>query len=504
MNYDVVFVNGRLLDGTGGPWTRADVAVLGDRIARVGDLGEYEAGERIDIDGLYIAPGFIDVHSHAAGGLDSEERSVALPHIAQGVTTVIVNPDAGGPINMAGQRKRLELRGIGVNVGLMIGHGSLRRRVVGLDDREATADELDAMKGLVTRAMDEGAFGVTSGLFYTPGKFAPTSEVVEICKPAGQAGGVYASHIRDESNYDVGLIASVQEVIDISRDAKLPGIVTHIKALGPGVWGQSREVVAMINAARNEGLEVWADQYPWEASSTGLTAALVPAWARDGGRKGFLKRMQAEGTRAKIRAGVVENLARRGGAERIYISRCKENSNYEGKYLSELAADAGSDPVDFALKMLVAGSPKIVSFNMSDEDIERFMVQPWTMTSSDGGLPTKTAPSHPRSYGSYARKIHRYVVKKPVLDLATAIRTMSYLPASVFRIADRGHLRAGAYADLVVFDPNLVVEKATYDDPHQLAEGMTHVLVNGEFALRDGEFTKAKAGRVLNRKESPR
>jgi len=345
--------------------------------------------------------------------------------------------------------------------------------------------------------MEEGAFGLSSGLFYAPGSYAELDEVVALAEIAAEYGGLYSSHIRDEADYGIGVVASVDEVIAVARAAGIPGVVTHIKALGPNVWGESTTIVQRIEAARAEGVEMYADQYPYEASSTGLVAALVPRWAQAGGR--FEERMGDPETRARIRTEMVENLARRGGAARIQFT--SGGPSMEGRTLQDLATEQGVDPIDVSIEILTGGGPgSIISHNMHIDDVVTLMVQPWTMTSSDGGIPAfGVGKPHPRSYGAFPRKIRRYALDEGFVTLAQAIRSMTGLPATVFRIADRGILREGAFADIAVFDLDRLTDRATYTNPHQYAEGVVHVVVNGELALRDGTPTNALAGRVLRR-----
>ena len=480
--FDLVIRNGRVLDGAGNPWLRADIGVRGDRIAALGRIEAARARLVIDAAGQLVTPGFIDVHSHAAEGLSRPQLRQAQPILAQGVTTVVVNPDGGGPIDLTAQASQFEQGGLGPNVALLIGHGSVRREVLGSENREPTPEELDRMRALVRRGMDAGAFGLSSGLFYTPGSFAKTEEVIALAREAGARGGLYTSHIRDEANYSVGLLASVQEVIRISEEAGVIGIVSHMKALGPDNWGLATAATMRIEEARARGVQVFADQYPYEASSTSLRAALVP-----GG---------AAGTPDVVR----ENLRRRGGADSIAIAFYKPDPSLEGRSLRQIADARRIAPEAAALDLLARGDASIVSFNMSEADIRHIMTKPYTMASSDGGLTLTTeGRPHPRSYGAFARRLAVYAREREVVGVEFAIRSMTSLPAAVFGMKDRGVIREGAIADLAVFDLARVKEVATYADPHKLAEGMTFVIVNGVLVIREGKFTDALPGKVLKR-----
>jgi N-acyl-D-amino-acid deacylase len=480
--FDVLIRNGRVMDGSGNPWLRADVGIRGDRIAAVGRLAGAAAKTTIDAADRLVTPGFIDVHSHAGESLTRAPLRQAQPILAQGVTTLVVNPDGGGPVDLAAQRAELEKGGVGPNVALLVGHGSVRRAVVGGENRAPSAEELEKMRGLVRRAMQEGAFGLSSGLFYVPGSFAKTEEVIELAKVAAEFRGVYTSHVRDEGNYDIGVVAAVQEVIRIAEEGGLIGIVSHMKALGPDNWGLAAAMTVRMEAARARGVQVFADQYPYEASSTGLVAALAP-----GGVKPTLE-------------VVTENLRRRGGAAAVQIAFHKADRSIEGKTLDVIAKDRGVSPEQAAIDILAKGGASIVSFNMSEDDIAHIMRKPYTMTSSDGGLTAMgEGMPHPRNNGAFARKLSRYVRERAVVDLETAVRSMTTLPAAVFGLKDRGAIREGAFADLAIFDPAKLRDRATYTQPHQLAEGMEYVIVNGVVVVSKGAFNEALPGRVLRR-----
>jgi len=500
-SHDVIIRNGRVIDGTGNPWFMADVALDGDRIAAIGDLGAATAGREIDATGLYVTPGFIDAHSHAGPGLATAGLSHGEPLLAQGITTVVINPDGGGPVDLARQRSELLRDGLGVNTAQLVPHGSIRRAVLGAEDRAPTAGEMEEMRGLVRKGMEEGAYGLSSGTFYVPGSYSDPNEIVELAEVVASFGGAYTSHIRDESDYTVGLVAAVEEVIDVARRAGIPGVITHVKALGPRVWGFGAVITRRIQAAREEGIEVYTDQYPYAASATSLSAALLPRWSQAGGTDSLMARFDRPEVMADIRAAMVENLARRGGADRIRFRRVRFDESIEGWLLSDLASELGADPIDTAIDLLRRGGVSIISHNMDEDDVRTLMTPSWNMTASDGGLvPWMEGVPHPRSYGTFPRKIRQFVLEEGIVDLAAAIRSMTGLPAQVLRISDRGVLRPGAYADVVVFDLARLNDPATFTEPHQLAEGMIEVFVNGKAAISSGDFTSTLAGRVIRKR----
>ncbi len=497
--YDLIIRGGTLVDGSGAPARAGDLAIDDGRIAAAGDLGGATADRVIDAAGLHVFPGFIDTHSHAMPALLGAELRTAHPLLAQGITTIFANPDGGGTVDLADQRRRVLDPGVGVNVGQFVGHGSVRRAVLGMQAREATPEELDRMRRIVRDGMNGGAFGLSSGLYYSPGSYAPTGEVVELAKVAAEFGGVYQSHIRDESDYSIGLLGAVDEVIEISRGSGITGVVTHIKALGPRVWGESAEVVRLIESARAEGLPVYADQYPYEASGTSIVGALVPRWALAGDDGALYARMEDAAERERLVADMWENLDRRGGADRLML----QGGPNGGRTLAGVAEARGMDAIETALALLVearegGGGTGLTSFNMNDGDIARFMSQPWMMTSSDGSLwvPGEGHP-HPRGFGAFPRRIRKYVIEEGVTTLEQAIHAMTALPARVYGIEDRGVLDVGAVADIIVVNLDDFRDTAAYDDPHGLAEGVEYSLVNGTFAIDGGRFTDALAGEAL-------
>lgn len=499
-SYDIIIKNGRVIDGTGNPWFKADIAINGDEIVKIAKNIQGTAADSIDAEGLYVAPGFIDSHSHAAEGLAKPELSDAKALLLQGITTVFINPDGSGAVDLKTQKQKLTEHGIGVNAAQLVPFGSVRNQVMGMADRAPDSEEMEAMRELVRAGMEEGAFGLSSGVFYAPQSYASTEEIVDLAGIAAAFGGVYQSHIRDESNYTVGVRAAVKEVIEIAEKAGITGVVDHIKVLGPPVWGLSKEIVADIEEARQAGTEILACQYPYNASSTSLIAALVPRWAEEGGYEALVARLNTPGNVSRIKAEMTENLARRGGAGRIQFRSYPPDTGIEGQMLEEVARERGLSAVDTAVELIKKGRPAIVSFNMEESDIIRFMQQPWTLTCSDGGLVEfgSTVP-HPRNYGTFPRKIRKYVLEDNAVDVSFAVRSMTSLPAQVYGMADRGMLRKGTKADIVIFDLEHLRDKAVFTDPHQYSEGMVYVLVNGRFAVQKGRLTETRNGQILTR-----
>lgn len=496
---DVRIVGGTVHDGSGGPARVTDVVLRGDQVVFVGDASHWTVRETIQARGLIVAPGFIDPHTHAAGDLSSSERErrQAAFALMQGVTTVITGNDGQGPVDLDAERAQVQRDSIGPNVGWLVGHGRVRGEVLGMADRPPTAVELSAMRNLVDSAMRAGALGLSSGLYYAPGNFATTAELVELAKVAARHGGIYDSHIRDESSYSVGLLASIREAIEVGRQAGISVNISHIKALGVDVHGQAPEVIALIRAARGAGLAITADQYPWTASSTGLSSALLPRWAEADGRDSLLARLTDSNVVLRIRAEMRANLRRRGGAASLLLTTLSTRDSAllpaRGRTLEQQAASRGVEPVVAALEVLRAGSASVASFNMIESDIERFMAEPFVMSGSDGSA------GHPRKYGSYARKLRRYVLDKRVISMERMIQASSAQVAEAFRLHRRGALCVGCYADVIVFDPVTVRERATYVEPALLAEGMRWVFVNGVAVVADGGLTGALPGRALLR-----
>jgi N-acyl-D-aspartate/D-glutamate deacylase len=491
---DILIRGGTVVDGTGSPARAADVGIRGDRIVFVGDAtASNTTGARtIDARGLIVAPGFIDPHTHTEGDLSSPQRHANLAYLMQGVTTVVTNNDGGGPIEIGRALDSWAKQGIGTNAALYIGQGSVRGRVMGMSDAAPTGLQLDSMRAIVARAMDQGALGLSTGLYYAPGSYASTEEVIELARVAAQKGGIYDSHMRDESSYTIGLVGSVLETIRIGREARLPVHISHIKALGVDVWGQSDTVIALIRRARAEGLEVTADQYPYTASGSSVGASLLPRWAEAGGNDSLRARFADPATRTRIAGEMRDNLRRRGGAASLLMTSTRDTSIL-GKTLEQVAQARKVAPVEAAIQIILNGGSSVASFNMDEKDIQKFMVQEFVATGSDG------SDGHPRKYGTFPKLLREYVYTKHVLTLPQAVHRSSALTAGMLRLKGRGTLATGSFADVIVFDPATVADRSTYREPTLLATGMKYVLVNGTVAIDDGKYTGATAGRALRR-----
>lgn len=489
---DLVLTGGTIYTGTDAPFV-GDVVITGDRISYVGKKTSHGARRVIDAKGLVVAPGFIDVHTHVGHMLGGDEAvgRLVLPFLMQGVTTAFVGNDGGGDIDTAKVLGSAAINPVGINYATFVGFGAVRVAVIGEADRAPSAVELGAMKTLVAKAMCSGALGFSTGLFYAPQNFAKLDEVVALAKTAAAHGGVYDSHIRDESSYTIGLSGAIDEALTVGREAGMPVHIAHIKALGVDVHGQAPAIIAKINAARAEGQVVHADQYPWSASGTGLSAALLPRWAEDGGREAMLKRFDEPETLARIRTEMRENLRRRGGAASLLLTRGPDD--VVGKTLEQVAAQTGADPIDAAIAVLRRSPAGVASFNQTEPDIAAFMKQPWVMTSSDGST------GHPRLYGSYARKYDKYVKTDKVISLEDFIARSTALPAKSFALEGRGTLAPGAFADVIAFDPATFASRADFTQPTLFAKGVRTVIVNGKVAVEDGAPTGIAAGRGLAR-----
>jgi N-acyl-D-aspartate/D-glutamate deacylase len=491
---DILIRGGRVVDGTGASAREADVAISGDRITFVGDAkrGGIEATRTIDAKGLVVAPGFIDPHSHTFEDLSSSDASRRrnAPYLAQGVTTVLTGNDGGGPTDVGASLTKWRAEGIGSNAALYVGFGSVRSAVLGMSAAAATPGQVSEMARMVRRSMQDGAVGMSAGLYYAPQSYASTDEVIVVALEVAPFGGVYDTHLRDESSYTIGLLGAIAEALRIGREAHIAVNISHIKALGVDVWGKSDSAIALIRAARAAGQHVTADQYPYTASGSSIGASLLPRWAEAGGRDSLKRRLADSLTHARIVVEMRENLRRRGGAESLLITE-QDTRGLGGKRLNEIATSRGADAIAAAIDIIMSGDASVASFNMNDDDIERFMKTEFTMTGSDG------SDGHPRKYGTFPRKYRIYVKERSALSLAEFVHRSSQLPAQTFGLKDRGVISKGAFADVIVFDEATYADRSTYEAPERMATGVRFAIVNGQIAIDGGEVTKALAGRPL-------
>lgn len=491
---DILIINGTVYNGMDTVPKNTDIAVKGNKILFIGDAdnANVSADSILDATGLIVSPGFIDPHTHATTDLGNKDKSSNLPFLMQGVTTVTIGNDGSSPFPLSEFIPIYEKNGLGTNVVLLTGHGTIRKEVMGSSDREATYDEIAAMKQLVEQEMRSGAFGMSTGLFYAPGSYSNTEEIIGLAETVAAYGGIYDTHLRDEGSFSIGLINAVKEALEIGKKAELPVHISHIKCLGRDVWHKSDTIIKLIENARNEGVDVTANQYPYEASATGLKSAVVPRWAESGGMDSLFYRLNNPNLKQKILAETEQNIERRGGPDKLLVVGAKDN-DLVGKNVLELSADLKLGPAETVLEILKSGPIKVASFNMTAYDIENFMRQPWVVTGSDGG------DGHPRKYGTFPRKYNTYVKEKKVIGLARFISNSSAKTAGILKIPDRGQLKEGYYADIIIFDPEKFTDKSTYTDAYELANGLVHSIVNGKITAKNGQYTQVRAGKVLKK-----
>lgn len=491
--YDTLIVGGSVYDGSGRAPASVNIGIIDDRIVSMQAAADAEAGRRIDATGLVVAPGFIDPHTHAGEDLLGTELNGNTNYLAQGVTTVVIGNDGGGLSNADESLAQMRRQSVGTNVAFFAGHGDIREMVMGLENRAPTPDELQSMRDIVAAQMEAGAIGLSTGLYYTPGSYAETDEVIELAKVAARFSGIYDSHMRDESSYSIGLLGSVREVIEIAEQAQIPAHIAHLKALGRDVWGQSGDVIALIESARERGLEITADQYPYRASGTRFRAALIPAWVRADSPEAMFARIANADLADGIREEMTQNLWRRGGAESMLVTGA--GSRWAGMTLDEIAAELDMPPIEAAVEVVREGDPSIASFNMTPDDIHAIALQDWVMTGSDGSA------GHPRKYGTYPTVYRDMVLEAELFPVERFIQRSSGLVADSLKLCDRGYLREGLKADIVVLDLEGYRSVADFQNPAALSTGVVHALVNGRPAISDGEILPELSGEVIHRQQ---
>lgn len=503
-SYDLIIKNGLVMDGSGNPWTRAHIAVKGKKIAKVGVLDDKEAKTIIDVQNLIVSPGFIDIHTHCDRGI--LQVPTADNYITQGVTTVIGGNCGGHPFPLNDLFKRIKEKGISINIGVLVGHNTIRQEVMGYKMSDPTDEEMSRMKALIEDEMKAGALGFSTGLSYLPGTYSKTEELIELASVAARYGGIYATHIRDQGQH---ITEAIEEAILIGEKNKMLVQISHIKLADDAVWNELERITQPVEEARKRGVEVTLDQYPYTATSSGFTSSL-PGWCFEGGREKFLEGLKNKETYEKIKSFVKD---RRLGStkgidklETIFIASSKNFPEYEGKNLKEILLLQGKEPAadnaaDLIIEIEKNGGASGVFFQMDEKDVESLMRLPYVMVGSDGSMEVmgKGVP-HPRNYGTFPRVVARYVREKGVISLEEAVRKMTSFPAQTLRIKDRGMIQEGMYADLVIFDFGLFQDMATFTNPHQFNQGLQYVVVNGEIVIDRGKHTNKLPGMILSGK----
>jgi N-acyl-D-amino-acid deacylase len=495
-NADYIIRNGKIMDGTGNNWQFKNIAIVNNKIVAIGNLINWKATKEIDAKGLIVAPGFIDVHAHIEGS--EVKNPLATNFVYDGVTTVITGNCGGSADNMKTYFDYIDSLGISINVAALIGHNNIRKQVMGTANRHATEEELQKMEAIADKAMKEGAVGMSTGLIYIPGTFAPTNEVVRLAKVVAQNGGVYASHIRNEEDK---VAEAVNEAIAIGREAKLPVEISHFKVNGQNNWGRSDETLNLVKNARLEGIDVTIDQYPYTASSTNL-GILLPDWVLADGQDSILARLKNPAIRATVKAHSIDMITRRGlkHFDYAFVANFKADTNYNGKNIREInllrgGKDNALAQAETIVQMMELGGAQMVYHGMGDKDVKNIMAYPFNMAASDAGIAVVgVSRPHPRAYGTNARVLGKYVREEKVMSLEEAIRRMTSLPADKFNIKQRGLIKEGFIADIVVFDENEVTDMATFENPHQFSKGFKYIFVNGALTIDNGLHNGTRKG----------
>jgi N-acyl-D-amino-acid deacylase len=498
-DYDVLIRNARVIDGTGNPWFRADIGVKNGKIAAIGNLASASADKTIDAANRVVTPGFLDVHTHVEEGIEKVPR--ADNFLLDGVTTVVTGNCGGSKTDLATWFTALEQQGIGVNLASFIGHNSVRAAVMGTANRAATPEEIGKMQQLIEQEMRDGAIGFSTGLIYIPGTYSNTDEVVALAKASAKYGGVYASHMRNEGEH---VMEAITEAVQVGKETGMPVELSHFKIDNRHLWGTSDKTIALVEKFRREGVDVVVDQYPYDRSSTNLGVTL-PSWALADGQDAIRERLTSPDSRARIAVEMQKNLERRGfpDYEFAMVAAFKADRSYEGKTISEITLMKGgaktvAAQIDTILDMMLQGGAQMVYHSMGNDDVERILRYPNTAIASDGGVREfGVGVPHPRSYATNSRVLAEFVRKRNAITLEDAIRRMTSLPARTFRFKDRGMIREGYAADLLVFDPARIEDKASFQNPHQYSEGFDFVLVNGTPVVENGKLNDVRPGRIL-------
>lgn len=498
-DFDVVIRNARILDGTGNPWFRADIGIKAGKVASIGHLASKSADRVIDARERIVAPGFIDVHTHIEGAVEKVPRGDN--YLLDGVTTVVTGNCGGSELPLGEWFTKLEKTGLGLNVASLIGHNSVRSKVMGTVNRLATAEEIAQMQALVGTAMSEGAVGLSTGLIYIPGTYSNADEVVALAKAAAKSGGIYASHMRDEGDK---VLDAINEAVRAGKEANTRVQLSHFKIDNKRLWGSSDKSLGLVEKYRSEGVDVVVDQYPYERSSTNL-GITMPSWALADGQAAIKERLGNADTRKRIATEMAQRLEHLGHTDYSYatVAGFRPNRDYEGKNISEINLLKGREKtvpneIETILELIGQGGAQMVYHSMGEVDVERIMRYPNTAIASDGGIREfGLGMPHPRAYGTNARVLAEYVRNRRVLTLEDAIRRMTSLPARTFGFRDRGMLREGMAADILILDPARVQDKATFQQPHQYSEGFDWVLVNGVVMVEDGKLTENRGGQIL-------
>lgn len=492
---DILIENGMVYNGVDTVPSLVSIAVKGDKIIYVDapEKIDVTAKRIIDAKGMVVSPGFIDPHTHANVDLHKPERSHNKPFLFQGITTVVVGNDGNSDYPLSQYDQQYTEQGIGTNVAFLVGQGTIREKVMGKTDRPATETEIVKMKELVQQEMGAGAIGMSTGLFYAPGSYSDTQEVIALAQTVAQHKGIYDTHLRDEGSYSIGLVQAVQEAIEIGEKAGLPVHISHIKCLGSKVWKQSDSLINIIEEAQKRGVDITANQYPYEASATGLKAAVVPRWAESGGSDSMFIRYGDPKLRVRILAETQENIDLRGGPEKLLIVNA-DYKNFEGKTLLDISGTMEMPPNESVFEILKTGHARVASFSMDPYDIKNFMQKSWVVTGSDGNT------GHPRKYGTFPQKYNKYV-KSGVIGLAEFINGSTLKTAQILQIPKRGAIKEGYYADIIIFNPETFGDKADYDDPFQFSEGLEYGIINGKLSVENGQYTGKLNGRTIKKEQ---